>query len=107
MRRAVASSLLVAVLLALGLVCPCPAVSGASAPMADDHSCCGKQGLRAASSCCLTSADAPKPAALDAAPALPAPVADRADHAPVVLVSAPVRIGATSVSPSPPAVLRI
>lgn len=106
MRRAVALSLLVAMLLTLGLVCPCPTDSP-SAAMADDHSCCGKEGLRAASSCCLTTADASRPAALDAAAAPAAPPALVSALAPTVALPALIRATAPSVSPSPPAVLRI
>jgi hypothetical protein len=106
MRRAVASSLLLAVLVTLAIVCPCPPAE--AAPMADDHSCCGKQGFRAAVSCCLTAADAPRPAALDAPPVAAPPQAVVAALAPVVAAPcAPAVLRSPLLGPSPPSVLRI
>jgi hypothetical protein len=106
MRRAVASSLLLAVLVTLAIVCPCPPATAAS--MADDHSCCGKEGFRAAVSCCLTAADAPAPAALDAPPVAPPPLAVVVARAPVVAARrAPGGLRSPLPAPSPPSVLRI
>lgn len=105
MRRAVASSLLLSVLVTLGLVCPCP--PAAAAPMADDHACCTNEGLRAASSCCLTTADAQKPASLGAPPVLGAPQVVAAPQA--LAFALPVFAGVRSplLAPSPPTILRI
>lgn len=105
MRRVLASSLLLAVLATTGLVCPCP--PAAAAAMADDHACCTRPGLNAATSCCLTSADAPKPASLDAPHVFVAP---QVIAAALARVSAPpVRAGVRSplLTPSPPTILRI
>jgi hypothetical protein len=105
MRRAVATSLLLAVLTTLGVLCPCP--PAAAAAMADDHACCGKQGFRAAESCCLTAADAPSPAALDAAPVIAPPQAIVAALSPAAPAPAPARLPSAFLAASPPSVLRI
>jgi hypothetical protein len=105
MRRVVASSLLLAVLTTLGLVCPCP--PAAASPVAGDHACCAREGLRAATSCCLAQADAPKPAALDAALAFTAPQAVAALMTPAVVLTVPAVVRSPLLTPSPPTILRI
>lgn len=105
MRRAVASSLLLAVLATTGLVCPCPPANAAA--MKDDHGCCSREGMSAAASCCLTAADAPKPASLDAPPAFAAPEVSGAPLARVSAPRVPAGVRTPLLGPSPPTILRI
>ncbi len=105
MRRALASSLLLAALASVSLVCPCPAEMAAAMP--DEHGCCRQEGFTAASSCCLTIADSEEPATLDAAPLLVLPLEVVGLAVPVVAVPAASVPRAATVNISPPAILRI
>ncbi len=105
MRRVLAARLLLAVLCASGLVCPCPPAQAAA--MQDDHGCCAQEGWSAATSCCLTTGEPQEEATLDGVPGLLAPAPRAVLLGPVVAAAAAPASRAACISASPPSILRI